>query len=178
MKSQMTPVRRNSTRSMPVEGTPPWEISEGFYASALALAQVAFTSINREYPQQERQTNTKILHFHAEAHRMAKKYLTRYKTIVRDDVLPLVKIVKHTTPYDAGQDRPTTEFRAWLDNYLYWLYKNLHDYAPVMLPDDEAVDRFRKSLDSTFETERVKLAAYLGVYEVFPVLTEADLKDE
>ena len=150
-------------------GSPEHDISEAAYFSLLALAQVAYHCINRAYPLRERKTNRKVEDRYLDAFELTKSYMTFYKCVVRDDVLPLAKLKRHKGGYDALQDRPTTEFRRMVMGQLYWLKEKLTAYAPLILPKDD-IEGFLSVLEVTYNLEVPKLEDVLARYEADPAI--------
>lgn len=190
MRTRIFNHRRDRPRQVPVAGAP-LEVSEGFYSCGLSLTQVAYNAINRAYPKNERDQNPKVLDTHAESSAQAKQFLTYYKCIVRDEVVPLAKLKKHKEPYDYHpsdfaveisdrtkkfEDRPTYEFRCLVVlNNFHMLYLRLRDYAPLLLPP-EHVEAYLKVLETTFLREREQLLEFLSRYEADPVKTAEDFE--
>jgi len=156
---------KNRPKNRYQEGTPEFEVAEMAYEAFLELTGVAYSAINRAYPKAEREKNTKLEYLWQDAHHQAKEFLTRYKNIVKDVVIPLAKVTKHPQPYDDSQDRHTKEFKALIvDNNFFTLYDKLKDYGPLMLPADQ-VEAFEKVLDITYPKLKQKLLDNLSYVE-------------
>ena len=166
--------KKDSVKNLYKEGTLEYEVSEIFYECALELTGVAYSAINRAYPRQEREKNPKLTYVWESSHHQAKEFLTRYKNIVKDVVIPLVKLTKHRGPYDDSQDQHTIQFKQLIvDNNFYKLYEKLKDYGPMILPKED-VEAFQKVLDVSYEKLKQQLLTALSVYEGEGVLKESD----
>lgn len=169
-------------------GTCEYDVFEAFYACAIGVVQVAYYAIARAYPKNERH-KTGVRHKYERAFELAKSYMTRFKTIVRDDIVPLARYKRHAAPYDfhltdfsLGEDRtknwedkPTFELRSMILTQLYFLREKLVDFGPLMLPKED-VESFEKTLRATYETESRNLLTALSYYECDPILTESDFR--
>lgn len=166
--------KKDRVKNLYKEGTLEYEVSEIFYECALELTGVAYSAINRAYPRQEREKNPKATYLWETSHNQAKEFLTRYKNIVKDVVIPLVKLTKHKATYDDSKDRHTVQFKQLVvDNNFYKLYEKLKDYGPMILPEDH-VKPFQDVLDVTFEKLKKQLVTALSIYEAEGVLKESD----
>ena len=185
---QWKTINRDLTRQRYQKGTPEYDVFESFYACAIRVTEVAYYAIDRAFPMDLRRRSTDVRHRYERAFNLAKSYMTRYKTIVRDQVVPLCTYTKHETSYDFNytdfllegktktwEDRPTYELRLAIWTQLYWLYEKLVDFGPLMIPED-SVESFKTVLKSTFETEARKLLEALSVWECDPVLTAKDFE--
>lgn len=151
-----------------------FEVAEIFYECGLELTGVTYSAINRAYPKQEREKNPKLEYRWTDAHHQAKEFLTRYKNIVKDAVIPLAKLTKHSGGYDDSQDIHTQEFRKLIvDNNFFMLYDKLKDFGPLMLPPED-VESYEKVLNTTYEKVRDKLIENLKPYEAEGILKEED----
>lgn len=159
---------KNRPKNRYEPGTLEFEVSEIFYQCALELTSVAYSTINRAYPKQERERNPKTEYLWLSSHAQAKEFLTRYKNIVKDNVIPFAILSKHKEAYDALQDQSTTDFRALVvDNNFYMLYSKLKDFGPLMLPE-EHLEAYNKVLETTYNTIKDKLVENMSIYEAAP----------
>lgn len=179
---------RDYTKRRYEKGTYEYDVFETFYACAIRLTEVAYYAIARAYPKPER-IKTSVRHKYERAFDLAKSYMTRFKTVVRDDLVPLARYHRHIAPYDfhssdfiwgddkttLWEDRPTYELRSAILLQLYFLQEKLVDFGPLMLPKDD-VESFEKVLRSTFETESRNLLSALSYFEADPILTAADFE--
>ena len=167
---------RNRARQSFAPGSPEYEVAELCYQMFLELAGVAFSAVNRAYSKSERDKNPKVFYLWASGHEQAKEFLTRYKNLVKDAVIPLVKITKHKGNYDDAQDQHTQEFKKLIvDNNFYMLYSKLKDFGPFLLPE-EHLEAYYKVLESTYNSVKERLIANLGVYEAQGILKKEDVE--
>lgn len=167
---------KNRTRNRYSEGTPEFEVAEIAYECFLELTGVAYSAINRAFPKDQRDKDPKIEYIWKDSHHQAKEFLTRYKNIVKDAVIPLAKLTKHKGDYDDSQDRHTKEFKQMIvDNNFFMLYDKLKDFGPLMLPQ-ENVEPFIKVLESTYPKVKEKLLANLAPYEAEGRLKASDFE--
>jgi vacuolar-type H+-ATPase subunit H len=165
---------KNRVRNRYDPHTPEFEVAEIVYECFLELAGVGYAAANKAFPKAERDKNPTLNYAWETAHQQIKEFLTRYKNIVKDAVIPLVKLTKHKTEYDDSQDRHTQEFKKLIvDNNYKMLYEKLKDFAPMLLPEED-VEPFNKVLDITYPKVREKLLSNLAVYEAEGRYSEED----
>lgn len=165
---------RKRPRQSFLPDSPEFEVAELCYQMFLELTGVAFSAMNRAYSKAEREKNSKVYYLWASGHEQAKQFLTRYKNLVKDAVIPLAKITYHKNGYDDSQDQHTQEFKKLIvDNNLYMLYSKLRDYGPMILPEDH-LEAYNKVLDSTYKSVKDRLVNSLSVYEAEGVLKSED----
>ncbi len=159
---------RNRPRNRYSEGTLEFEVSEIFYEASLELTGVAFSAVNKAFPKEEREKIPKLEYAWKNSHAQAKEFLTRYKNIVKDAIIPFAKLSKHIAGYDSSQDQSTKDFIQLIVNgQFYMLYDKLKDFGPLMLPAED-VEAYSKVLAITYEKVKEKLLENLSVYEAAP----------
>lgn len=165
---------RKRTRQMFEKGSPEYNVSELCYQMFLELSGVAFSAINRAYTKAERDANPKIFYLWAAGHEQTKEFLTRYKNLVKDAVIPLARITYHRAGYDDSEDQHTQEFkRLIVDNNFYMLYTKLRDFGPFLLPE-EHLEPYYKVLEATYNSVKERLLENLAFYEATGILQESD----
>jgi hypothetical protein len=165
-----------------------YEVSEAVYEIFRETTTVAYQAAQRAYPREKRDRDENVRYAYEAAHDEAKGYLTYYKTMVRDKMLPLVRLKKHAAAYDFFptdfeldekgnpltrhyQDRPTWQLRGMIVlNAFRRLHQDLVKWVPPM-PEEEAA-RYVRMLDETFADGRKRLLEFLSFYEADPVLAE------
>lgn len=167
---------RNRARQSFSLGSAEHEVAELCYQMFLELTGVAFSAINRAYSRIEREKNPKVFYLWASGHEQAKEFLTRYKNLVKDAVIPLVKLKKHKADYDDSQDQHTQEFKKLIiDNNFFMLYSKLKDFGPFLLPE-EHLEAYYKVLDTTYHSVKERLLANLAPYEAEGILKNEEVE--
>lgn len=167
---------KNRARQMYAPGTPAFEVAELVYELFLELTQVPYSAMNRAYSRAEREKNPKLEYLWSSGHAQAKEFLTRYKNVVRDSIVPLAKLTKHRQAYDDSQDRHTQEFKQLIvDGQFYMLHEKLRDFAPMLLPEDH-LEAYYKVLDTTYESVKTRLLEALSYFEAEGKFTEQDFE--
>lgn len=160
------------------EGTLEYEVSEIVYDCFLELTGVAYSFINRAYPKAKREHDPKLDYRWADAHHQAKEFLTHYKNLAKNEVIPLAILSFHKDVYDDSEDLSTREFKQLLvDNNLQSLYMKLRGYGPAFVTADEVIP-YEKVLDATHERVKSRLLDALSYYEAAPRYTSEDLEKE
>jgi hypothetical protein len=163
-----------------------YEISEAAYEVFRELTTVAYQAAQRAYPRSKRDTDENVRFAYESAHDEARSHLTNYKTLVRDKILPLVRLTKHNDPYDFwmsdfeldakgdpvtrnAEDRPTWQLRGMVVlNALKRLHADLSRWVPPM-PEPER-ERYIRILNDTYQESHCRLLEFLSYYEADPIL--------
>lgn len=172
----------NDQTSIPFSALSPTEqVVEIFYQRALEVTKVAYNAINSAYPLSVRRENPSAKGKYEEAIAIAKQHRNFHKNKVAKFVTALCQVKRHVGRYDYSEDRPTQEFRQYMEGQLTLLYQKLLDYADVLIPEDD-IPAFNRSIEKVFETEKARLLNDLSPdglasYEITPVLKEEDFQE-